>query len=76
MDSIKRLNETKKRLADVYITDTEKILELQILLAKQLKRDVSLEEAKCLGTELVAYYQALAGGRKLILGDGEIGAST
>lgn len=68
MDSIKRLNETKKRLADVYISDKQQIEYLRHILREELGRDVSLPEAREFGTNLIGYYQALAGTRRITKG--------
>lgn len=68
MDSIKRLNETKKRLADVYITDEQQIEYLRHIMREALGRDISTKEAREFGTDLISFYQILAGSRKITKG--------
>lgn len=75
MDSIKRLNETKKRLADVYITDEQRIEYLRHIIRESTGEILSFEDARAFGTDLIEFYQALAGTRKISPGDLKNGGS-
>lgn len=75
MDSIKRLNETKKRLADVYITDKQQVEYLRHIIREATGEKVSFEEARAFGSDLIEFYQALAGTKKISCGDLKNGGS-
>ena len=61
-------NQTRDRVADVYISDKDRIEKLRLILCKEQKREVSFEEARQIGTDLVEFYTILAQGKKIVLG--------
>lgn len=68
MDSIKRLNETKRRLADVYITDELRVEYLRHIMRGATGKQVTVDDAREFGAELIGFYQALAGTKKISRG--------
>jgi flagellin-specific chaperone FliS len=67
-DVIKQFNQTRDRLADVYVDDKYQIERLRKILEKELGRPVSIQDAKEIGTDLVTLYKALAGERIITKG--------
>jgi hypothetical protein len=65
---IRQLNQTRDRLADVYVDDEYQIERLRKILEKELGHPVTTADAKEIGTDLVGLFKALAGKRKLTKG--------
>lgn len=68
MDPIKDINENRRRLADVYIGERERIEKLRLILEREQGRPFSFKEAQEIGTELLGLYKTLAGRRKIVRG--------
>lgn len=68
MGFIKDIDDTRQRLADVWLTDKERVEKLRLIMCKEQGREVSFEEARQTGTDLVEFYTILAQGKKIVAG--------
>lgn len=61
-------NQTRDRVADVYISDKDRIEKLRLILCRDMGREVTYEEAREIGSDLIEFYKILAQGKRIVLG--------
>lgn len=61
-------NQTRDRVADVYISDKDRIEKLRLILCRDMNREVTYEEAREIGSDLIEFYKILAQGKRIVLG--------
>ena len=62
------IDKAKKQFADIFLPDKERIDRLRQILETEQKRSVSQEEATEIASQLISFYECLAGSRRIVRG--------
>ncbi len=62
-----KIDEVRKRLSAVYVSDRKRIEELRRIMERDLGRPVETSEAEAFASDFVVFYRSLAQGRKVVL---------
>lgn len=67
MASRHSIDEVRKRLSAVYVSERKRIEKLRKIMERDLGRPVEAREAEAFASDFVVFYKSLAQGRKVVI---------
>ena len=68
MDLIRNIDNTRNKLADIYVGENDRIEKLRLVMEQKLGRPVERKEAETFANDFVTFYRTLAQGKRVIIG--------